>query len=318
MRSVFLCLLLAGCSAAESSMVPEGVEDRTQILAPHLSYPWRSGHCGMACGLPLGDGCRVWYTGNLPGGFQICRADFDKDWNMVPGSDAPCLGVGRPGEFDAAAVFMPCVIEAEGQLRMYYAAHEKGGFPGPASSTGLAVSLDGGATWAKAGQILTATGPDSGGVGTHCVFEAGGRWQMIYTRVVGTRPPVGGMRYVLCHAESQDGIHWTREPRNISLDHDGGTSARPSVWKAGGRFFMLYTHNAKAGRGPATYRIRLAESADGQHFEDRGQFLDVAKSGWDSQMVCYPWVIPARGVFLYTGNEFGKGGIGVAKLHFRP
>lgn len=322
MRSVFLCLLLAGCSAAPAAIPTAHFREpeRRQILAPHLEAPWRSAHCGMACGLPHRDGFRVWYTGNIPGGFHICRADFDAYWRFVSESHGPVLKPGKTGEFDAAAVFMPCVIDpGDGQpLRMYYAAHAKGSFPSHESSTGLAISKDGGETWEKAGQILTATGSDSDGVGTHCVYRDGDRWVMIYTHIEGRVRP-GGMRYFLCFATSSDGLTWERPAGNLALDHDGGTSARPSVWRqSSGIYLMLYTHHARAGRGPNSYRIRIATSKDGLHFEDRGQWLDVAGHGWESQMVCYPWAIPSKGVAIYTGNEFGRGGLGVAKLHLAP
>lgn len=327
MRNSVALLLFAvsGCSAAPADTIPFPSPrahfrepERRQILAPHLSASWRSIHCGMACGLPHGDGFRVWYTGNREGGFHICRADFDGYWRFLGESAGPVLEPGKLGEFDGAAVFMPCVIEAGGELRMYYAAHARGSFPSHESSTGLAISKDGGETWEKAGQILTATGSDSDGVGTHCVYRDGDRWVMIYTHIEGRVRP-GGMRYFLCFATSSDGIHWERPAGNLALDHDGGTSARPSVWiQPGGVRVMLYTHHARAGRGPNAYRIRIATSKDGLHFEDRGQWLDVAGHGWESQMVCYPWAIPSRGVVIYTGNEFGRGGLGVAKLHLAP
>lgn len=296
----------------------EPAPDRKQILAPDLAAPWRSIHCGMACGRPMGSGFRVWYTGNAKGGsgYHICRADFDGRWNLTADS-GPCLEPGAQGEFDAAAAFMPCVVDPGdgGPLRMYYAAHSGGTFPGPGSSAGLATSVDGGASWVKIGHTLEATGDDHGGIGTHCVYRTAEGWAMIYTHVHGVRPK---MRYFMRFAVSPDGLNWIRPPENLCLDHDGGTSARPCVWKDGSRFRMLYTHHAREGRGPNAYRVRLAESEDGLRFRDLRQFLDVAPEGFDSEMVCYPWAIPSRGVFLYTGNYFGRGGIGVAKLQLAP
>jgi hypothetical protein len=44
--------------------------------------------------------------------------------------------------------------------------------------------------------------------------------------------------------------------------------------------------------------------------------IDVAESGWDSEMICYPNVFECDGqiYLLYNGNEFGKFGFGLAKL----
>ena len=44
--------------------------------------------------------------------------------------------------------------------------------------------------------------------------------------------------------------------------------------------------------------------------------LDVSESGWDSEMVCYPYVFEYNDklYMLYNGNGYGKTGIGLAIL----
>lgn len=317
-----LCVLVSGCmNATADSNRPvtptvERIRDKP-IVATDESRPWRAIHAGMCCGLPFNGGFRVWYTGreSTARPFQICRADFDGEWNLL--ADELCIPASTD-TFDGAGAFMPCVIECEGQLRMYYAAHQSGDFPGPGSSAAYADSSDGGVTWTKRGQTIKPDGADHFGVGTHCVFRDGEKWRMVYTHVEGVRP---NMRYYMKYAVSDEGIVWERPANNVALDLDNGTVARPCVWKHGQSFLMVYTYNERyrpeSGRDRKTYRIRWADSRDGMHFTDRGQILDVAKSGWDSQMVCYGWAVPDRGLLLYTGNRFGQGGFGVAQLHLQ-
>ena len=44
--------------------------------------------------------------------------------------------------------------------------------------------------------------------------------------------------------------------------------------------------------------------------------IDVSKTGWDSEMICYPFVFEHKGnkYMLYNGNDYGKDGFGLAVL----
>jgi hypothetical protein len=69
-----------------------------------------------------------------------------------------------------------------------------------------------------------------------------------------------------------------------------------------------------ASRG-ARYEIASAISANGiawTRCPEGG--LSPARSGWDSEMVAYPWLFDWRGdrYLLYNGNDYGRTGIGLA------
>ena len=67
-------------------------------------------------------------------------------------------------------------------------------------------------------------------------------------------------------------------------------------------------------RGSA-YRIYYAESDDGLTWQRRDEpDLTVSESGWDNEMVEYPFVFDHDGdrYMLYAGNTFGKTGFGLA------
>jgi len=73
-----------------------------------------------------------------------------------------------------------------------------------------------------------------------------------------------------------------------------------------------------ASRGES-YRIGYAESADGLRWERKDHLsgINVSESGWDSEMVEYPFVFDAKGrrYLLYNGNDYGRSGIGLASLN---
>ena len=68
----------------------------------------------------------------------------------------------------------------------------------------------------------------------------------------------------------------------------------------------------------STYRIGFASSRDGFKWDrnDALAGIDVSSEGWDSEMICYPYIFEHRGRFymLYNGNGYGKTGFGLAVL----
>jgi hypothetical protein len=73
----------------------------------------------------------------------------------------------------------------------------------------------------------------------------------------------------------------------------------------------------RSGNGQA-YRIGYAMSSDGRNWElaleDAG--IDVSTSGWDSEMIEYPFVFDHKGqrYMMYNGNDYGRTGFGLAVL----
>jgi hypothetical protein len=68
-------------------------------------------------------------------------------------------------------------------------------------------------------------------------------------------------------------------------------------------------------RGTA-YRLGYAESADGIAWarKDEEVGIDISPSGWDSEMLAYPWVLRHGNAMymFYNGNSYGKSGVGLA------
>ena len=91
---------------------------------------------------------------------------------------------------------------------------------------------------------------------------------------------------------------------------------RPVVIRHEREWSMWYSYRAHSGGD--YYRIGFATSIDGVEWErrDREVGIDVSDEGWDSEMICYPWVFRHldRYFMLYNGNGYGKSGIGAAIL----
>jgi hypothetical protein len=64
--------------------------------------------------------------------------------------------------------------------------------------------------------------------------------------------------------------------------------------------------------------LGYADSMDGVTWtrKDEEVGIDRSEQGWDSQMMCYPYVYEHRGnkYLLYNGNGFGESGFGCAVL----
>ena len=66
------------------------------------------------------------------------------------------------------------------------------------------------------------------------------------------------------------------------------------------------------------YKIGYAESKDGINWtrKDDEAGIDISKEGWDSEMICYPFVFNHgdQKYMLYNGNGYGRSGVGLAML----
>ena len=76
---------------------------------------------------------------------------------------------------------------------------------------------------------------------------------------------------------------------------------------------MWFSYRSGGGQ---TYRIGYATSRDGRNWElelDNAGF-EVSASGWDSEMIEYPFVFCHKGRYymLYNGNDYGLTGFGLA------
>lgn len=127
----------------------------------------------------------------------------------------------------------------------------------------------------------------------------------------------GEMLHTLNYASSIDGHHWQRHGLAVPYQLDfAQTFSRPTV--IGNRqegYHMWFSYRGELGK---KYRIGYAYSQDGKHWELRlnETGIDVSASGWDSEMIEYPFVFDHKGqrYMLYCGNRYGQTGFGLAVL----
>jgi hypothetical protein len=127
----------------------------------------------------------------------------------------------------------------------------------------------------------------------------------------------GEMLHVINHAVSNDGHHWQRKGHVVP--YSLGTAqafSRPTViGNQGDGYHMWFSYRSGAGE---KYRIGYAYSQNGQAWELRlnEAGIDVSPSGWDSEMIEYPFIFYHKGqrFMLYNGNGYGETGFGMAVL----
>ncbi|MBF0603821.1 MAG: hypothetical protein HQL07_09020 [Nitrospirae bacterium] len=238
-------------------------------------------------------------------------------------SQQPLLELGKPGTFDENGLLTCSVVDlGGGRMFMYYAGFELGTKIRYRLLTGLAMSADGGNTFARHAPTpvleRSATEMYFRG-GPYCLYElsrfrlwyvAGSEW----IALEGKSMPVYNIRY----AESEDGIHWPDKGKvQIAItgpdEHGFG---RPCVIpKVGGGYRMFYSVRRISLGG---YRLGYAESADGRTWKrmDDQLNLDVSPVGFDSQAIMYaaPIEINDKLYVFYNGNEFGRDGFAAAVL----
>ena len=127
----------------------------------------------------------------------------------------------------------------------------------------------------------------------------------------------GEMIHIIKQATSEDGHSWNREAETVPYSVGIAQAfSRPTVApKSDGGYDMWFSYRSGSGE---TYRIGYATSRDGRDWDlliDQAG-IDVSSSGWDSEMIEYPFVFDHKGnrYMLYNGNGYGETGFGLAVL----
>lgn len=149
----------------------------------------------------------------------------------------------------------------------------------------------------------------------YIMFEDG-IYKMWYGSTVDWVSENGEMIHVIKYATSLDGNIWNLKGKCISLEIGVEQAfSRPTVKKINNSYHMWYSYRSGDG---TPYRIGHAESLDGENWEKIPSKINVSESGWDSEMICYPYVFEYKNkiYMLYNGNNYGKEGFGLAKLKY--
>jgi len=232
------------------------------------------------------------------------------------------LSPGPAGYFDCDGVICVCLVTHLGRTHLYYVGWQN-------LPDGLWICDTGRATLDLEALTLAKDfpGPVLGRDKTNPLFAAatafhidGDVWHTWYNSGVKWERREYGWHhhYGIHHAQSRDGINWVCDPGMCIpfADEYEYAFGRPSVFYSEGIYAMWFAH--RATKEIDTYRIGFASSADGLKWErnDSMSGIDVSRSGWDSQMICYPYVFEHRDqmYMLYNGNNYGATGFGLAVM----
>lgn len=237
-------------------------------------------------------------------------------------SKEPILTHGELGCFDDSGALPNSLISIDGEKYLYYTGINIGVTVKIRNSIGLA-------KWNKdknifervyKGPIIDRTKESPHFTATPEVIFDNGIYKSWFTscvKWVDTGTEVKHF-YNLEYAESQDGINWIRD-KNVAIDFKDEYEYAlgvPRVIKDNNLYKMWFC--SRATKDIDTYRIRYAESIDGINWtrKDEEVGIDVSQTGWDSEMICYPFVFDHKGkrYMLYNGNDYGKTGFGLAVL----
>ncbi|MGC7405614.1 hypothetical protein ACPWR0_06305 [Pandoraea pneumonica] len=232
----------------------------------------------------------------------------------------PVLAPGELGCFDDSGALPNAIVNVNGRKLLYYTGINLGVTVKIRNSIGLA-------EWNEAtqrferrfrGPVIDRTRDLPHFVATPEVHYEGGHFRAWFTSC--TRWEHGDVEakhyYHLEYAESEDGIEWERDGTVAIAFRDEHEYALgvPRVIKDPDTYRMWFC--SRATQSCPTYRIRYATSPDGvqwtRHDDQVG--IDVSETGWDSEMICYPFVFDHAGrrYMLYNGNGYGKTGFGIA------
>ena len=142
-----------------------------------------------------------------------------------------------------------------------------------------------------------------------------GIYKMWYGSTIDWNSNNGEMIHVIKYATSEDGNTWKKH--GLAIPYELGVAqafSRPTVIKDEDGYHMWFSYRSGDG---TKYRIGYAHSLDGVNWDRKeSSGITVSESGWDSEMICYPFVFEHkdRRYMLYNGNSYGKDGFGFAVM----
>lgn len=232
-------------------------------------------------------------------------------------STEPVLAPGKLGEFDDSGAMATWLAIHQGQKYLYYIGWNLGVTVPFRNSIGLSISsqTDDFKRYSS-GPIMDRSMSEPHFCASCCVLPGDDLWRMWYLSCTEwrKREEKPEHRYHIKYAESIDGIHWRRDGL-VAIDYSNDQEhaiSRPSVIRDIDGWKMWYSYRGHS------YRIGYAESEDGRQWRrlDSQVGIDVSPTGWDSDMIEYPYVFDHKGqrYMLYNGNGYGRTGFGLAVM----
>jgi hypothetical protein len=262
---------------------------------------------------------------------HIAFVDFDLSMERIINySKQEVIPLGGLGCFDEHGIFPINPLKHGNAIWAYTCGWSRRVSVSVETSTGLAISEDGGNTFKNIGPgpVLSASPQEPMLVGDSFVQVYDGVFHMWYIfgkywlQPSETEP--AARVYKIAYATSANGIEWHKhEGQQIIADvlNEHECQALPTVVKHQDTYHMFFCFREATDfrKNPSRgYRLGYAHSKDLKTWQrdDTNKGIDFSTEGWDSEMMCYPHLFQAGGkvYLLYNGNEFGKYGFGLAEL----
>jgi hypothetical protein len=292
------------------------------VFAPDGSLSWARSYASFPTALALGDGrIRVYFTAldeRQDGRVGYVDVDADDPRRVLAVATEPVLDIGGLGEFDDCGANAFGVVASGARTLLYYQGWQRTEKTPFLIFSSVAVSDGPDAPFRKIARVPTLDRtPDEPYLrGAPFVLHDGDRFRMWYASSTAWSVRDGEPKYRIevRMTESDDGLRWNGESVScVEPEDDEYALGRPCLVRDGDIYRMWYSIRSFA----RPYRIGYAESADGISWtrRDAAAGIERSPSGWDSEMICYAYVVdagPHRYLF-HNGNRHGSTGFGVAR-----
>ena len=289
------------------------------------SRAWSRSHVMVPTPFLASDGTlRIYYTSldeqgrGRPGYLEL---DPEDPIQVTYQTKEPLLDLGIPGCFDDSGVVVTSALEEPGgRVILYYVGFELLTTVRYRLLTGIAISDDGGRSFVRYSETpaLERLPDELAFRGGPYVLSDSGHYRMWYaagsgwTEIDGKSMPVYELRTLV----SDDPLRWDGGGQAcLELGSDEHGFGRPYVVRRRAGWEMYYSIRR---RSLGAYRLGFARSDDGLEWtrSDNELNLDVSSDGWDSEAIMYAAVVdlPGGTYCFYNGRDFGREGVGVAKL----
>jgi len=247
--------------------------------------------------------------------------------NILYKHDKSILQYGKLGMFDDSGAMVSYVADVGNEVWMFYIGWNVRNTIAYHNSIGLAISKDGGVSFEKfsEGPLFDRTYKEPYFNAAPYILREKGIWKMWYSSNTDwvEYNEKSEPFYHIKYAESDNGVDWKREGK-VAIDYKDENECgivRACVLKDNDTYKMWYAHrnleNYRTNKNDS-YRIGYAESNNGIDWirKDEEVGIEVSESGWDSEMIEYPFVYDHNDsrYMIYNGNTFGKSGFGYAIL----
>jgi predicted GH43/DUF377 family glycosyl hydrolase len=305
------------------------------IFSPNGEFDWMDSYALVPTPLILHDRLRIFFSprtkkdnnGNFISNLAYIDVDLE-DFTQIKGiSKKPILELGKNGSFDEFGIMPSDILLKDDNIFLYYTGWKRCNKIPYDWRLGLAVSKINNDKFLKIKPkpVLNSNKKEKHFIGSGRIFKHNGKFHMWYmsggTYMTTTSKMGFNPVYKIFHATSNDGLRWDRNSKEvISSVYDSECQTCPTVIMLNNKFHMWFAYRKSYDfrNKDGGYKIGYATSEDLINWKRNDDLsgISLSMSGWDSQMICTPYVfvLNNKHYMLYCGNYFGRDGFGYAVL----